>query len=306
MSRRLRFVVIGAQKAGTTTLFQHLRHHPGLWLPPEKEAPFFSRDEAYAKGQDWYFDHFFGRAPADRAWGTASPDYMSNPATAARLHEHNPELRLVALLRDPIRRALSHHAMIRGRGVDDRTASEALAAQLDPEALARRDEALPERDAYVANGEYGRILTGYLEHFAGDQLLCLSTKQLEDDPASVLRATYAHLGVDEIMPPTLGQRFHVGGGNDVVSRIRSAGQRVPGATTVWHVVPQRHRARLANRARGLARPSRSRGAPVAEAEVLDPAVAASLADHFRADAEHLARTTGFEADWPTTTTGGAS
>ena len=50
MPKGLDFIVIGAQKAGTTSLFEHLREHPKLYLPPGKERPFFSHDEVYAKG----------------------------------------------------------------------------------------------------------------------------------------------------------------------------------------------------------------------------------------------------------------
>jgi len=294
MDPKLSFIVIGAQKAGTTTMFQHLRHHPELWLPPEKEAPFFSRDENYARGERWYFDHYFHDAPPELSWGTASPDYMLQRNVAERIHDHAGSVRLIALLRDPVQRALSHHSMVARRGDDDRSASEALRSQLQPDHLERARIEGGDRVTYVVGGEYGRVLGDYLEHFSSEQLLCLSTQQLKDHPEEVLSAVYDHLGVAKIYPPTVGQHFHVAGGKDSLGALRRNAHRIPVARSLWHLVPLRHRDRFANRTKGLAQAS----APSKAAVDLDPDVHAALRRHYAADAVELRRLTGFEPDWP--------
>src|SRR4051812_24838908 len=75
----LDFIVIGAQKAGTTTLFEHLRRHPDVSLPAGKESAFFSQDENYRRGWDAYLEGLAregGMSGSDRRWGTISPSYM--------------------------------------------------------------------------------------------------------------------------------------------------------------------------------------------------------------------------------------
>src|SRR5258708_17251903 len=68
----LDFVVIGAQKGGTTTLFEHLRRHPHLCLPADKEAPFFNRPELFSRGVEHLFTTYFPQPlPSGRLLGTA-------------------------------------------------------------------------------------------------------------------------------------------------------------------------------------------------------------------------------------------
>ena len=72
----LDFIVIGAQKAGTTSLFEYLRGHPELSLPPDKEAPFFSSEEARRRGFEDYMRKAFAFADPSSKWGTVTPQYM--------------------------------------------------------------------------------------------------------------------------------------------------------------------------------------------------------------------------------------
>jgi len=117
----LDFIIIGAQKAGTTSLFEHLRRHPEISLPVGKEVPYFSHDRVYARGWTDYMrklarhDAF---ADPGRKWGTVTPQYMlggvyRSPGDVARgngdertvplrIKECLPSVRLIAILRDPV------------------------------------------------------------------------------------------------------------------------------------------------------------------------------------------------------------
>ncbi len=74
--RVLHFVVLGAQKAGTTSLWRYLASHPELALPLDKSGTFFSHDDRFRRGTTWLFREFFPNAPADARLGTVSPHYM--------------------------------------------------------------------------------------------------------------------------------------------------------------------------------------------------------------------------------------
>ena len=76
VARPLDFLVIGAQRSGTTTLWRYLSSHPGLFLPRVKEAPFFSEDW-YDRGYAWWFQTALEDPPRDRLLGTVTPQYMS-------------------------------------------------------------------------------------------------------------------------------------------------------------------------------------------------------------------------------------
>lgn len=111
------FVVIGAMKSGTSSLYQWLGRQPELALPQVKEPHFFSRDEVWGRGLDWY-RQLFPEAPGTRT-GEASTTY-TNPdhclAAAARMAKVIPDAKLVYLLRHPVERLRSHyrHAVLRG------------------------------------------------------------------------------------------------------------------------------------------------------------------------------------------------
>jgi len=108
------FVIIGAQKAGTTWLGARLAEQPGLFLPRPFEVHYFDRDERYSKGREWYAAHF-AAAPEGALIGEKTPDYFwtlrpegRGPADIPeRMRDTLPNARLVVVLRDPVKRAIS-------------------------------------------------------------------------------------------------------------------------------------------------------------------------------------------------------
>lgn len=104
-------LIVGAQKAGTTSLFNYLDARPGFYGAQRKELRFFNRDERYARGAAWY-EHFFdARRPGVKF--EATPEYLYHPAVPKRIHAHYPEVRIVIVLREPVARAYSAWNMYR-------------------------------------------------------------------------------------------------------------------------------------------------------------------------------------------------
>lgn len=109
MSKRLDFVVAGAQKSGTTALWYFLRRHPGISLSDKKELHFFDNEKL-----DWdnppydqLHNHFIGK-DAQSLFGEVTPIYIYWPPSMARIHAYNPDIKIIVSLRDPIERAYSH------------------------------------------------------------------------------------------------------------------------------------------------------------------------------------------------------
>src|SRR5690606_13433578 len=134
-----------------------LSAHPEIYMPAQKELAFFSDDKAYSRGVQEYLKRHFSEANGKVA-GEASPHYMCFDKCASRIHEHFPDVKLVAVLRNPIDRAYSHYRMALRRKREDRTFEEAITALIDrgPVEDHHRDT---DKD-FVLFGEYGRIIDG--------------------------------------------------------------------------------------------------------------------------------------------------
>lgn len=208
----LDFIVVGAQRAGTTSLFKYMETHPQLYIPPEKECPYFNDDERFSRGWGWYISEFFNGAPPDQLWGTVTPHYMIDPHVPERIKGTLPSVKLIALLRNPIDRAYSHYRMSVRRGYETRSFEDAVYELLKPDALEEARKQPTEANGYIVGGEYGRILTKYYERFPHKQISVSFTEELRHSPKQVLQLVFHFLGVDSgFTPPNLGVVYHQGG-----------------------------------------------------------------------------------------------
>lgn len=181
------FLVIGAQRAGTTTFFSDLCQHAHVARPVGKELNFFNRD--YWRGIDWYRSFFPTAASrrlarlrgGDLVAGEATPYYLFHPAVPSRVAETLPDAKLIVLLRNPVDRAYSHYQKIRRMGFERLSFEEALDAE--EKRLAGAEERLAvdprnrnkhhRRHAYLARGHYADQLERWYAHFPRDQILVL-------------------------------------------------------------------------------------------------------------------------------------
>jgi hypothetical protein len=220
----MEFLVIGAQKAGTTTLWNLLRDHPQLWLPDAKEAPFFSHTEVFREGWAGYVRRL--RVPTEEGVlrGTVTPHYMhgwhdtSTRIVAERIALTLPEVRLIVLLREPVERARSQYAMAVARGREARDVDRAMTESLRADGLRQGRLAPDDTNTYVVQGEYGRILREYLGLFPRASVHIELTDTLSEDPRGVLTRVLGFLGARaDYEPDALFQRAFVGGSEPRVS-----------------------------------------------------------------------------------------
>ncbi len=268
----LDFAVIGAAKAGTTALFHLIRTHPELYLPEGKELPYFvSPRHSYYESPAQFYAGAFGGRRSGQLCGTVTPQYLygallgpddervtaprgeSERLVPERIRDVYPEARLIAILRDPVARAHSHHRMSRMRGFEGRPFDTAVAELLEPDALAASRERPTEINGYVVLGEYARLLQGYLDVFPREQLLVLRHDRLASDPGAVCGEVFAFLGVDpDFAPPNLGRRYHEGanrrrfGWLDLTSWQQEA-RRSSALTDLWQRLPRGFRRRALER-----------------------------------------------------------
>lgn len=109
------FLLLGAQKAGTSSLYTLLKKHPQIMGAIDKEVHFFDRDDHWSKGQRWYESQFASiRMPSSsNLYFEATPDYMYRKGAVQRMHSLYPDLKLIIILREPVSRAYSAWNMFR-------------------------------------------------------------------------------------------------------------------------------------------------------------------------------------------------
>lgn len=193
------FLVLGAQKAGTTALYAYLRWHPGITGPSWKEVSFFDRH--WWRGESWYRGHFPLRS-GGRLVGEASPSYLFHPLAPERARAVVPDARLLVVLRDPVDRAYSQyqHEVALGReplsfedaleAEDERLRGEVERLQSDPKAFSFAWW----NHTYVSRGMYADQLERWFEHFPREQVLALTTEELGERPAQTYASVLSFLG----------------------------------------------------------------------------------------------------------------
>lgn len=190
------FLIIGAAKSGTTSLFSYLREHPDIYLPMEKEVCFFSNNAKYANGLGWYLKEYFPDVKTrGKTTGEATPAYMLYEHAMRRIHEHTPGSKLIAILRNPIYRAYSHYIFAKRLSIENGSFSEAL------DTLVRRgsvsdEKIVNENREYLMFGEYGRTLGRYLDCFPKNNIKIVFFEDLKRDPYSTMAKVFSFLGVD--------------------------------------------------------------------------------------------------------------
>ncbi len=187
------YLVIGAAKAGSTTVSRLIGEHPDGFMSRPKELRYFSF--RHHLGWDWYLSHF-QEAEGKLAIGDGSPEYTLSvicPDTPRLIRETLPEVRLVYIVRHPIERLVSHYAQDVSNGFD----------------LPEFNRTMRERRVYVDGSLYWKQIQRYRRLFSDDQLHVMFLDDLKSDPVGTMKACYAFLGLDPDKPvPALGRVYN--------------------------------------------------------------------------------------------------
>jgi hypothetical protein len=203
------FLILGAAKAGTTSLHSYLKTHPGIYLSPIKEPlyfafpetrPVFTGPNSKRRNQDptiiWKIEDYrrlFAGRTSEPAAGEVSPQYLYRECSPGAIRKLIPEAKLIAILRDPADRAYSHFCHSRRDGREPLSDF--------AEALAAEDKRIAAgwwfNFHYRNRGYYAKQLKRYLELFPREQILVLLYDDMVSDCQGLLRRICAFLGVDE-------------------------------------------------------------------------------------------------------------
>jgi hypothetical protein len=216
------WLIIGAQKSGTTFLYHTLVRQPGIRPALTKEAHYF--DHHPDRTLMWYRSNFPVRLPGDAAdrvsgrrilTGEATPYYMCHPLVPERVARVLPEVKLIAVLRNPVERAYSHFQHERAKGRETLSFREAIEREGDR--LRGQEDRMVEdpsynaynhqRFSYLLRGLYAQYLELWLKHFPRSALLVIGAEDMYENPAATVEEAATFLGFQS-SPPDSGAKLN--------------------------------------------------------------------------------------------------
>ena len=213
------FVIIGAQKSGTTSLYKYLIQHPSILAASKKEIHYF--DIRYQNGDLWYRSHFpFSILTKNRTFitGEASPYYLFHPYALTRMHQVIPKTKIIILLRNPVDRAISHffHEKKRQRetlspekafqGEEERIEPEYTKMLKDP----NYHSYIYKNFSYKKRGVYIDQIQRCYQEFPKEQVLVLKCEDFFSNPAKILKSVSIFLEISPDFRPQYFEKFNSG------------------------------------------------------------------------------------------------
>lgn len=189
------FIVIGAGKAGTTSLWGYLREHPQIFMSDPKELNFFTTEHNWHRGLEWYESHFEEAGDA-RAIGEVTGSYANWPNFAGvpeRMVEVLPDARLIYVIRNPVERIVSAFKYMSLRGDEDKP----------------MDEAIRTNPMYLSVSSYATQIEQYLKVYPSDRLHVVVSEDMRDDREATIKKVFEFLEVDpDVELEILGHEFN--------------------------------------------------------------------------------------------------
>ncbi|WP_251923640.1 sulfotransferase family protein [Salinibacter ruber] len=174
--RKITFIIPGAGRSGTTSLFEYLGQHPNIYTPRIKEIRYFS--DWQKKGIEWYHSHFSDWTVEKEA-GEGSTKYMYSKNAAKRIYNYNEKIKLLFILRDPVERAISNYKWEVARVGENR----------------RFGNIIPDR--YIEPSMYGKHMCRFLKYFERNNIKVILFENFKENPQRELKKVFRFLGLDE-------------------------------------------------------------------------------------------------------------
>lgn len=202
------FLIIGAQKAGTTALYRYLNQHPEIFMSPDKEPRYFSfsgnNNSLFPYQRPDQYEALFSNATGEEAIGEASTSYLASKIAPARIAQAIPHVKMIAILRNPVERAYSAYIFRVREGQEKRKDfARVLHDELD---IIKQGQI---RGTYLNRGFYGQQIERYYSHFNKEQLKLFLFEDLVNDTPGVLREIYRFIGVDENFLADTSRKYNI-------------------------------------------------------------------------------------------------
>jgi hypothetical protein len=210
------FIIIGAPRAGTTSLYYYLRQHPQIAMSRIKETNYFAFLASQIETEykvcpftDWpvrglvEYKTLFDIKKNTLAVGEASPFYLFAPGVPQQIKTHLPDVKLILILRNPIQRAYSAYLKDRREGAESRLFEDAIS-----EEIRNPSRVVCSQNYYVRAGMYFEHISRYMQYFDRAQLKIIFQEDFQRDPLLVLSDLFDYLCVDREFTPDVSVRFN--------------------------------------------------------------------------------------------------
>lgn len=285
---RPNFLIVGAAKSGTSSLDRYLGQHPEVYIPPKKEAHYFSipdfpptfrgpgdegMNEYTIRDRDAYY-HLFDGVKGEKAIGEASVFYLFYPGTATRIKEEIPDAKIIIMLRNPVDRAFSAYMHL----IRDERENLSFRESLAKESQFRANEFEP-MWYYRELGLYTEQVKRYLDAFGDEQVKVIVFEDFAKNPVAGVQEVASFLGVSPDFTPDTSIRHNESG----VPKSRFLYNFISKPHGVKEIikplVPTAVRERLGNQAKSM----------VLERAQMEPEIRAELEAYFASDVADLER-----------------
>lgn len=206
------FLVVGAQRSGTTYLYTILDEHPEIYMakPIRPEPKFFCVDENFKRGKDYYINKYFNiDIEKFKVIGEKSTSYLTDNKTPERIYSLFPSMKLIFVLRNPIERAISNYWFSVKNNIENESFEYAIKNE------ERRISNIHMKDfsdhpfAYLKRGKYISFIEQFLEYFPLEQMFFMKNEDLLSEEHAVISNLYNFLGVNmEFKPNKIGNKIN--------------------------------------------------------------------------------------------------
>ncbi|MGY8917438.1 MAG: sulfotransferase family protein [Flavobacteriales bacterium] len=205
------FFIVGAPKAGTTSLYHYLNEHPEISMSSQKEPDYFSDADIQNEGMYYgknridtikKYHSLFDDNSESKLKGEASVSYLFYKNVPQKIKSYNPEAKIIIMLRDPIDRAFSHYLMDYRLGL----VSDSFEDIIDQKSVHKNAKLFYQQ--YIELSEYTNQVKRYLNVFDGKEILFIEYEDLKKDALGIVKKTYLFLGVNQVYRPDVNKKHN--------------------------------------------------------------------------------------------------
>ena len=197
------FFIVGAAKAGTTSLYAYLKNTPGVYMSEHKEPHYFIDNMKTGNYDESKYLQLFKNVKNEKAIGEASPAYLTDPSSAKCIHDKIPDAKIIILLRDPVERAFSSYLMYTNRTKKDLSSHEIFLETFGTEYGLKYD-----KKWLLGRGLYSSQVKKYLEIFGEENVGIWFFEDMKKDTMQVVKGVLKFLKIDSLPPDNVSKIYN--------------------------------------------------------------------------------------------------
>jgi len=194
MNKKVNLLIIGTQKAGTTSLYEYIRQHKDIYFSDIKEVIYFVNDKLFDKGEEYYHS-FFTKIENEKIIASAYVHMLPSKKAPKRVQAYNPNMKFIVMLREPISRAYSAYNYAIKNGWEDSNNSFEDTLTLEPKRVEDEEYDL----MYFENGMYYKHLTYWEQFFPKENFLLIKDSELKEDAKKVVERVCSFLNIENLV-----------------------------------------------------------------------------------------------------------